>query len=142
MVRDLSEPEFVFTRFDLGQKLGPSFSCPIELQRAPEEMKLPVGFVLKLIKPLNGIQESVLHRYLTYLEHHLQNFDMKRSRCDTCVLIKRTEGRLDGVKLLQADDSLGFGDEKFLTREETTSKEFRCNPISAKEKNRFPSVVL
>lgn len=35
---------------------------------------------------------------------------------------------MDGLILLQVDDSLGFGSEKFLSEEEMESTAFRCKP--------------
>lgn len=37
--------------------------------RAPRELGLPPGFVVKVLKPLYGIPESGLHWYLTYLSN-------------------------------------------------------------------------
>lgn len=40
--------------------------------RPPAELNLPAEVVLKVVKPMYGIPESGFHRYLTYLEHHLE----------------------------------------------------------------------
>ena len=96
--------------------------------RAPRELGLPEGYILKVVKPLYGIPESGLHWYLTYLAHHLDTLHMTRARCDPCVLIRRSNDRLDGLILLQVDDSLGIGTPKFWEDEEIGSKSFRCKP--------------
>lgn len=93
---------------------------------APSEMGLPEGYVLKVVKPLYGIPESGLHWYLTYLNHHLQTLGMKRSKVDPCVLYRRTGQKLEGIIVLQVDDSLGAGMETFLNEESQASKAFRC----------------
>lgn len=62
--------------------------CKVYIQ-APKELRLPTGFVLQVIRPKNGIPESGLHRYLTYLLHHLETIQMSRTRADTCFLVKR-----------------------------------------------------
>ena len=96
--------------------------------RAPKEMELKDGYVLRVIKPLYGIPESGLHWYLTYLAHHLDSLGMKRTRVDPCVLIKGGNNSIDGLIILQVDDSLGFGSDEFLDNEEINSKDIRCKP--------------
>lgn len=96
--------------------------------RAPEELVLAPGYVLCVVKPLYAISESGLHLYLKYLAHHLDTLYMTRSKCDTCVRIRRTNDNLDGLILLQVDDSLGLGTNQFLDEEEQASKEFGCKP--------------
>ena len=97
--------------------------------RAPKEMELPPGYIIKVVKPLYGIPESGLHWYLTYLTHHLDTLRMTRTRSDPCILIRRTkDGALDGLILLQVDDSLGLGSDTFMQEEEQASKAFRCKP--------------
>lgn len=44
--------------------------------RAPRELNLTPGFVLKVVEPLYGIPETGLHWYLTYLSHHLETLGM------------------------------------------------------------------
>ena len=94
--------------------------------KAPSELDLPPGHVLRVVKPLYGIPESGLHWYLTYLAHHLDTLGMTRSRVDPCLLIKQGNNGLDGFILLQVDDSLGFGTEQFLDEEERASLTFKC----------------
>ena len=96
--------------------------------KAPPELGLAPGYVLKVVKPLYGIPESGLHWYLTYLTHHLENLGMTRTKADPCVLVKRKGNTIDGVIMLQVDDSLGFGTPAFLDLEESASKLFRCKP--------------
>ena len=68
--------------------------------RAPTELGLEPCYVLHVVKPLYGIPESGLHWYLTYLAHHLGTLHMFRSKCDPCVLIRRSNNTLDGLILL------------------------------------------
>lgn len=96
--------------------------------KAPPELDLPDGFVLKVVKPLYGIPESGLHWYLTYLTHHLDTLHMTRSKSDPCVLIKRSKGQLEGLILLQVDDTLGLGTTNFMEEEQHHSQAFRCKP--------------
>ena len=105
--------------------------------KAPKEMGLPDGWVLKIMKPLYGIPESGLHWYLTYLDHHLNELNMKRTRTDPCVLVKHRDGTLDGFIVLQVDDSLGFGTPMFLAEEEKASSRFKCKPRTYLDKSQI-----
>ena len=96
--------------------------------RAPKELGLQPGFVLKVVRPLYGIPESGLHWYLTYLSHHLETLGMHRATADPCVLIKRSNNEIEGLILLQVDDSLGFCTPNFMEDEERASTVFRCKP--------------
>lgn len=94
--------------------------------RAPKELGLPADYVLKVEKPLYGIPESGLHWYLTYLSHHVDNLGMNRARTDPCLLYRHKDNEIDGIILLQVDDTLGIATERFLKDEEKESKAFRC----------------
>lgn len=96
--------------------------------RAPSQHGLPPGYILKVVKPLYGIPESGLHWYLTYLTNHLETLKKESARADPCVFIKRDGDQLVGLILLQVDESLGFGREKFLNQEEIASSKIRCKP--------------
>ena len=103
--------------------------------KAPLELGLPKNYVLRVEKPLYGIPESGLHWYLTYLTHHLEVLHMTRSRVDPCVLYRTKNDKLEGMILLQVDDSLGMGNDEFLLEEERASNKFRCKertPISSR----------
>lgn len=89
------------------------------------EIGLPDLIVLQVIKPLYGIPESGLHWYLTYLEYHIDELKMVRTKADTFFLIKRNDEGIEGMVLLQVDDSLGVGTEGFLEKEEKWSQRFR-----------------
>ena len=56
---------------------------------------------------------------------------MHRTTSDPCVLLKHDGNTLEGLILLQVDDSLGFGTDLFLTTEEAASATFRCKPRTA-----------
>lgn len=85
--------------------------------RAPPEIVLPDGYVLKVVKPLYGISESGLHFYITKLAHIAETLKMVRSRADPCVLIQLSKHNLDGIILLQVDGSLSFGINLYLHQE-------------------------
>lgn len=48
--------------------------------RAPAELVLPPNTVLKVIKPLYGINKAVLNWYLTYIDRHITFFHMESVR--------------------------------------------------------------
>lgn len=82
----------------------------------------------KVSKPLYGIPESGLDFYQTYLAHYLELLEMRRTRAYPCLLVYKTDGKMDGLFSLQVDDSLGIGTRTFLKNEETAAKFFRSKP--------------
>lgn len=97
--------------------------------KPPKEMNLPKDTVLRVVRPLYGIPESGLHWYLTYLDHHVGRLGMKQSRADPCFLMKhREDGTIDGVVVLQVDDSLIVGSKQFMKMEEEAASEFQTKP--------------
>ena len=70
---------------------------------------------------------------------------MSRARSDPCVLIRRSKGgELDGLILLQVDDSLGLGSDAFMREEEQASKAFRCKPRTpiSREETSFNGISI
>lgn len=53
---------------------------------------------------------------------------MERARVDPYVMIRRTNGRLEGLVLLQVNDSLGRATIELLAEEKEALKVFRCKP--------------
>jgi len=53
---------------------------------------------------------------------------MKPTRSDPCVLYRRTNEKLDGVTVLQVDESFGIGCKQFLDDEEKESSRFQSKP--------------
>lgn len=81
-----------------------------------------------MVKPLHGIPKSVLHWYLTYLAHHLKVIYLQRARSDRCVLIREKREKINGLILLQVDDSLDRGTNGYLQDEKRASKVLRSRP--------------
>lgn len=106
--------------------------------RPPRELDLDLGQAFKVLKLLCGIPECGLHWYLTYLAHHLEVLQMQCARSDPFVLIRERDVLIDGLVLLQIDESLGLVTESFLRHEESGSKVFRSKsrvPITATPTN-------
>lgn len=93
---------------------------PLERQvfiRPHAELGLEHGHILCVVQPLYGIPKSGLNWYLTYLEHHLKVLNMTRTKEIPCVLIRQTNDELDGMVILQVEDSLGIGTSELLKDE-------------------------
>lgn len=60
--------------------------------------------------------------------HHLETLKMKVTRAYLCVCEKKTNGQLDGLVLLQADDYFRLGSTSFRIKENDSSKVFRTKP--------------
>lgn len=68
---------------------------------------------------------SVIHRYFTYLEHHLGELQKTIVQADPCVLVKRCNNSHEGPFVIQVNESLGFGSPDFLASEQHESKRFK-----------------
>ena len=90
---------------------------------APEEMNLPTGMILLVIKPLYGVPEAGNHWFKTYHTHHCEKLEMKQSTYDPCLLYTNSEDTGFGIVGLQTDDTLIVGDKKFVQAEEKELKD-------------------
>ncbi|RAL67679.1 hypothetical protein DID88_008420 [Monilinia fructigena] len=90
---------------------------------APEEMNLPTGMILLVIKPLYGVPEAGNHWFKTYHTHHCEKLEMKQSTYDPCLLYANSEDTGFGIVGLQTDDTLIIGDKKFVQAEEKELKD-------------------
>lgn len=88
-------------------------------------MFLDEGMILRMVKSLYGITKRGLHCYLTYLEHHLEALGMTRAKADPRVLMRHVDGKLDGLALLQVDDTLELCSVELLLKELNDSLELR-----------------
>jgi len=92
------------------------------------DMKIPKDKVLLAVKPLYGIPESGLHWFVSYSGHHKKNLGMQSTKFDPCVLYRRNNSELEGITVLQVDDSFGFGKKSFLNDEDTTGEKYLSKP--------------
>jgi hypothetical protein len=81
-----------------------------------------------IVKPLYGIAEAEAYWWLTYFKHYCEKLKMEFSTYDPCLLVILLESECFGVVGMQTDNTFGFGDEAFITKE---SKEL---VFAAKEK--------
>jgi hypothetical protein len=84
--------------------------------KAPAELSLQEGSLLKIVKPLYGIPEAGNHWFNTYHSHHTKNLAMDQSTYDPCLLVTHTKGF--GVVGLQTDDTLFIADTEFAAAEQ------------------------
>jgi hypothetical protein len=93
------------------------------LIRAPTElaqnMGLPSGAIVKVVKPLYGVPEAGNHWFKTYHNHHIEQVGMEQSTYDPCLLFRN---KPYGIIGLQTDDTLISGDQDFADIEENQLK--------------------
>lgn len=77
--------------------------------RSPRQMGLAEYTVFHVMKPLYGIPASGLHWYRMYLDHHIRRRGMTRAATNPCVLVKREGLKVEGIVVLQVDDSFWLG---------------------------------
>ena len=111
--------------------------------RAPKELELPPGKILKALRPLYSLPEAALHWWKTYHGHHKDKLEMIDTAYDPCLLhtpgalayVKRRSNdankdieQAKGVVCLQTDDTLNIGNQSFEGREEEGISRFRTKP--------------
>jgi Reverse transcriptase (RNA-dependent DNA polymerase) len=84
--------------------------------RAPREMELPKGAILKILRPLYGIPEAGAHWFNTYHSHHIQRLHLTPSTYDPCLLYAK--GTVTAIVGLQTDDTLFLADDNFAELEQ------------------------
>lgn len=94
------------------------------------EMNVP-GKVLRGNKVLYGMPKAGLLWSITFEAHHKKNLEMQQSTADKCLFFKHESENKDevpNISVIQVDDTLDLGSEKFLIVEEDQSQAFRCKP--------------
>lgn len=92
--------------------------------RAPKEMRLPKGQLLKVVRTLYGMPESPMHWFKTYGDYHRDELGMKSVAMDPCLWYRKENEKLSAILALQVDDTLFSGNPKFLALEMVKSDEF------------------
>lgn len=90
------------------------------LARPPKEIMkfLPVGTLMEVLRPLYGIAKAGLHWWNTYWKHLCEKLSMEPSTYDPCLLITN-DPEAFGIMVVQTDDTLACGVDKFVAREES-----------------------
>ena len=111
--------------------------------RAPKELELPPGKILKVLRPLYGLPEAALHWWKAYHGRHKDKLEMIDTAYDPCLLhtpgalahVKRRSNdankdieKAQGIVCLQTDDTLNVGNQAFEDREEEGISRFRPKP--------------
>lgn len=91
---------------------------------AAQEIELPQGTILKVVRPLYGIPEAGTHWFRTYHNHHTLNLKMTPSTFDSCLLYNS-----EALIGLQIDDTLIAATPKFM---EIESRELNKAGFAAK----------
>lgn len=92
--------------------------------RAPSEMVLEPGKILKVIRPLYGMPESPMHWFATCLKYHRSNLGMSHLPLDPCFLYMNDEEKVNGLLGLPVDDTLYGGNLGFSNEEMEKSAKF------------------
>ncbi len=92
--------------------------------KAQSEMKLDKMSVLKAMRPLYGMPESLMHWFKTYLDYHRMALDMLLLPMDPCILYSMKGNTRTGLQSLQAADTLCAGRPEFLEKGIKKSCEF------------------
>lgn len=72
--------------------------------KAPCEMRLAKTKVLKVVRQFHGMPDSPIHWFKTYSDYHKTYLKMIQSKLDLFGMIRRNEGKLEGILGILADD--------------------------------------
>lgn len=126
--RDVNQA-YMQSTFDLARKV---------YIRAPRELGIVQNNVLKIVKALYCIPKAGLYWYLTYINLHQKELDMKYTHADRWLLYRTKKGKIDGEIALQVEETLGYGTTELLRVEQTASKKFNYTPRKVLENtNKF-----
>jgi len=98
--------------------------------RAPKELGIADGFLLKVLRPLYGIPEAAIHWWRTYSNHHKDKLGMRDTAYDLCLLHtegvfekkKRRSDAAQGITCMQTDDTLNCGNKAFEELEDAEAR--------------------
>eukprot|EP00172_Hildenbrandia_rubra_P002703 Plantae.Rhodophyta-Hildenbrandia_rubra.ctg377.p1 GENE.Plantae.Rhodophyta-Hildenbrandia_rubra.ctg377~~Plantae.Rhodophyta-Hildenbrandia_rubra.ctg377.p1 ORF type:complete len:401 (+),score=59.34 Plantae.Rhodophyta-Hildenbrandia_rubra.ctg377:339-1541(+) len=90
----------------------------------PERLGLPKGALLKVIKQHCDLTEAGACRWLTSLECHLADLNMKQTMLDPRLFCTTDQDGLQGMEATLADDSISNGSPAFAATEAEKSKKF------------------
>lgn len=88
-----------------------------------KEFCLSQDSVLVAVRPLYGIPEAGMYRYVTYANYH-KSIGMKTTSLDPYLFVGRENDAIDGIFALQADDRFIFGAAAFSSSEVAAGKQF------------------
>lgn len=103
--------------------------------RPPAVLNISPSYILRVDRPLYGLPEAGMHWFVTYHKHHKTKLGMVASFHDPCPLF--TPGCLAipvsssvprGITCLQTDDTLNYGNESIMRKEDEMSTRFICKP--------------
>jgi len=101
--------------------------------RPPQELNLPPGVLLKVLRPLYGIPEAGTHWFRTYHSHHTEKLKLQQASYDPCLLFtaKSDKDQTQAIVGLQTDDTLFAGNTVFKDKEqeELEKAQFPAKPL-------------
>lgn len=91
----------------------------------PKEARAHPDELWRLCRPLYGLPEAGAMWYSTFARYHRNNLRMHHTATDPAVFVRHDEhGRLDGMSVVQVDDTLIMGSPSFMDDEERESAAF------------------
>jgi hypothetical protein len=100
------------------------YVCP------PQELNLPPGMLLKILRPLYGVPEAGTHWFRTYHNHHTEKLKLQQSFYDPCLLFAFNND-IQAIIGLQTDDTLLACNTVFKDKEqeELEKAQFPAKPL-------------
>ena len=109
--------------------------------RPNKHLQAPVGYILKLLRPLYGLADSSDYSYATFAEHLGKKLFMRTVASDMSLFSRRARGQLTGLLASYVDETLACGDSSFSQLPEETRKRFEVKSREY-ENMRFSGVYI
>lgn len=92
--------------------------------KAPHELRSANNDVLRVVRPLYVMPESLIHWFKTYSDYHQTNLKMIQSNPDHSVMITINEEKLEEIFSIQVDDTICAGTESIIVSEKEACRQF------------------
>lgn len=95
-----------------------------------KEIEIPSGHLLKVMKPLYGLDYSGDYWSATFYDHIKNDLKMAAAESDLDFVFKKAQSQLTGFLATHVYDNLSCGDTSFENLTENTSNKFESKPKS------------
>ena len=92
--------------------------------RPNRRLKIPAGYLLKLLQLLYGLADSGDYWHATFAKHLKDKLKMKPVANDMSLFFRRARAKISGVLASYVDDTLSCGDNAFAELTERTREPF------------------
>ncbi len=105
------------------------------------QLKVPAGYVLKLLRHLYGLSDSGDYWHATFAMHLTRHLGMKAVSSNMCLFFRSARGKVTELLASYVDDAVACGDRSFADLTEKTREAFEVKSREH-DKMRFADVYV